>query len=139
MQCSIVFSRGSQTLNIHVPQNQNCAPLRTPKEELYPLCVPPNDKVSPYKSIIVDIFFFWVVFPSLRPPPNYLGTPRRTHSPGWEPLVYLIGLRSGFPKLFSTAYHQMINKRFWVPPKVKKLLTAYYFMIALLHLKNNCF
>ncbi len=38
--------------------------------------------------------------------------------------------RPGVPNLFSTAYHQMINKRFCVPPKVKNI--AYHLLTWLL-------
>ncbi len=69
------LEQGSQSFSIHVPPNQNCTPLHTPKWELYPLCVPPNQKVYPYKSKTIDFYSFELFLHVCVPPVNYLRTP----------------------------------------------------------------
>ncbi len=52
------YTRGSQPFGTRVPPNQNCTPLRTPKSDLYPLCVPPTTKFYPNKLHLSRVFYF---------------------------------------------------------------------------------
>jgi hypothetical protein len=49
----MTWSRGSQPFGTCVPPNQNCAPLHTPKSDLYRLRVPPNKNSTQISFISV--------------------------------------------------------------------------------------
>ncbi len=51
----MIYFRGSQPFGTRVPPNQNFTPLRTPKSEMYALCVPSNQKFYP-KGLLLSVF-----------------------------------------------------------------------------------
>ena len=79
----IVYIRGFQHFGTHLHPNQNCTALRTPISELYPLGIAPNKKCYSNKLVFWGIFKIWCT------PVSFSRSPRGTHTPGWEPLVYI--------------------------------------------------
>ena len=59
--CFIYLLQGFSTFGTRVPPNLNCTPLRTPKSELYALCVPPNEKL--YQKWLLLSYFFNFAYP----------------------------------------------------------------------------
>jgi hypothetical protein len=57
----MTYSRGSQPFGTHVPPNQDCPPLHTPKSELYFFGVPQYQKFYPNKLVLSG--FFNLVYP----------------------------------------------------------------------------